>query len=124
MGKDDKPLVHTYGRSGAAMVRGSGCYIYDTKGKKYLDFGAGIAVTALGMFGVDGFTPIINQPNTAIVGIGRIRDETTWASGQPERSQALTLSLTWDHRAFDGAPAAQFAAAIKAQMESPLRLLA
>jgi pyruvate dehydrogenase E2 component (dihydrolipoamide acetyltransferase) len=86
--------------------------------------GGTIAVTALGMFGVDGFTPIINQPNTAIVGVGRIRDETTWASGQPERSQTLTLSLTWDHRAFDGAPAAQFAAAIKRQLESPLRLLA
>ena len=86
--------------------------------------GGTIAVTALGMFGVDGFTPIINQPNTAIVGVGRIRDDVAWTDHGPERTSVLTLSLTWDHRAFDGAPAAQFAGAIRQLMENPLRLMA
>ena len=80
--------------------------------------GATFTVTALGMFGVDAFTPIINSPNTAILGIGRIRNETVWADGSPEPRPTLTLSLTWDHRAFDGAPAARFAGAVREWLES------
>ncbi|WP_419909009.1 2-oxo acid dehydrogenase subunit E2 [Candidatus Poriferisodalis sp.] len=80
--------------------------------------GATFAVTALGMFGVDAFTPIINPPNTAILGVGRIRDETVWADAGPQPRPVLTLSLTWDHRAFDGAPAARFAGAVRDGLES------
>ena len=80
--------------------------------------------TGVGMFGVDGYTPIINQPNTAIVGVGRRRDETAWTDSGPARTSVLTISLTWDHRAFDGAPAASFAGAIRDLLEQPLRLLA
>lgn len=80
--------------------------------------GATFTVTALGMFGVDAFTPIINSPNTAILGVGRIRDETVWTEGVPAARPALTLSLTWDHRAFDGAPAARFAGAVRDWLES------
>ena len=75
-------------------------------------------VTALGMFGVDAFTPIINSPNTAILGVGRIRDETVWTDDVPAARPVLTLSLTWDHRAFDGAPAARFAGAVRDWLES------
>jgi pyruvate dehydrogenase E2 component (dihydrolipoamide acetyltransferase) len=76
-------------------------------------------VTALGMFDVDGFTPIINAPNTAILGVGRLRDDVAWSSdGQPVKVTRLTLSLTWDHRAFDGAPAAEFTRSIKANLEA------
>ncbi len=80
--------------------------------------GATFAVTALGMFGVDGFTPIVNAPNTAILGVGRLRDEVAWDGDMPRRTTVLTLSLTWDHRAFDGAPAAQFASTVKRHLET------
>jgi pyruvate dehydrogenase E2 component (dihydrolipoamide acetyltransferase) len=81
--------------------------------------GGTFSVTALGMFGVDGFTPVVNPPNTAILGIGRLRDSVSWSDlGEPVRSSALALSLTWDHRAFDGAPAARFAAEVRDLLEA------
>ena len=80
--------------------------------------GVTFTVTALGMFGVDAFTPIINAPNTAILGVGRIRNDTVWTDGIPSARPTLTLSLTWDHRAFDGAPAARFAGAVRDWLES------
>ena len=79
--------------------------------------GGTFSVTALGMFGVDTFTPIVNPPNTAILGVGRLRDGVRWLDDFPTRMKLLTLSLTWDHRAFDGAPAAQFTAAIRDRLE-------
>jgi pyruvate dehydrogenase E2 component (dihydrolipoamide acetyltransferase) len=85
--------------------------------------GGTFSVTTLGMFGVDAFTPVINPPNTAILGVGRLHDAVTWvgdgAKAKPQRVQRLTLSLTWDHRAFDGAPAAEFCARVKELLESP-----
>jgi pyruvate dehydrogenase E2 component (dihydrolipoamide acetyltransferase) len=80
-------------------------------------------VTALGMFGVDFFTPIINPPNVAILGIGRVHDATAWEEDRPVRRQQMTLSLTIDHRAVDGAPAAAFLGTIKELLEAPYRLL-
>ncbi len=81
--------------------------------------GGTFSVTTLGMFGVDGFTPIVNAPNTAILGVGRLRDDVAWTDGgAPIKARRLTLSLTWDHRAFDGAPAAEFARSIKSNLES------
>jgi pyruvate dehydrogenase E2 component (dihydrolipoamide acetyltransferase) len=75
--------------------------------------GGTFSVSTLGMFGVDGFTPVINPPNTAILGVGRLRDDVVLdADGRPGVVKRLTLSLTWDHRAFDGAPAASFCRSI------------
>ncbi|MEM7094929.1 MAG: 2-oxo acid dehydrogenase subunit E2 [Actinomycetota bacterium] len=85
--------------------------------------GATFSVTALGMFGVDMFTPVINPPNTAILGVGRLRSETAWQAGEPSERTMMTLSLTWDHRAFDGAPAAEFAQTIVRLLESPTELV-
>ena len=85
--------------------------------------GATFSVTALGMFGVDMFTPVINPPNTAILGVGRLRSETVWRDGQPTERTVMTLSLTWDHRAFDGAPAAEFAQTIVRTLEAPAELV-
>ena len=79
--------------------------------------GATFSVTALGMYGVDAFTPVINPPNTAILGVGRLRDGVRWQDGVAVPTCALTLSLTWDHRAFDGAPAAEFTAAVRDRLE-------
>jgi pyruvate dehydrogenase E2 component (dihydrolipoamide acetyltransferase) len=77
-----------------------------------LDFadleGGTFSVSTLGMFGVDGFTPVINPPNTAILGVGRLREDLVLVDGSVSSTTRVTLSLTWDHRAFDGAPAAAF----------------
>ena len=81
--------------------------------------GATFTVTAMGMYGVDAFTPIINPPNTAILGVGRIRRDVHWDDDdQPVPRPTLTLSLTWDHRAFDGAPAAEFTGTVREVLES------
>jgi pyruvate/2-oxoglutarate dehydrogenase complex dihydrolipoamide acyltransferase (E2) component len=85
--------------------------------------GGTFTVTALGMFGVDSFTPIINSPEVGILGVNRIRDNVKWDGDRPTKQQTMTLSLTWDHRAIDGAPAAQFLGTIKGYLESPYRLL-
>ena len=80
-------------------------------------------VSALGMFGVDSFTPIINAPQAGILGINRLRDDVIWVDNQPQRCSKIRLSLTWDHRVLDGAPAAQFLATVRDLLESPYRLL-
>jgi len=80
-------------------------------------------VSALGMFGVDAFTPIINAPQSGILGVNRLREDLKWAGETPTRTQVLRLSLTWDHRALDGAPAARFLAAVRDLLEAPFRLL-
>jgi pyruvate/2-oxoglutarate dehydrogenase complex dihydrolipoamide acyltransferase (E2) component len=81
--------------------------------------GGTFSVTSLGMYGVDAFTPVINPPNAAILGVGRIRDEVQWADNGIRRARVMTLSLTWDHRVFDGAPAAEFCRAVANNLEDP-----
>ena len=80
-------------------------------------------VTSLGMFGVDMFTPILNSPQCGILGVGRIYEKVVWEESQPTKGHALTLSLTWDHRLIDGAPAAQFLADVKLRLERPVTLI-
>jgi pyruvate dehydrogenase E2 component (dihydrolipoamide acetyltransferase) len=86
--------------------------------------GGTFTVSPLGMFGVDAFTPIINAPQVGILGVNRIRDDVAWDGDRPFRQQRMRLSLTWDHRALDGAPAARFLATVRDLLESPYRLLA
>lgn len=82
--------------------------------------GGTFSVSTLGMYGVDGFTPVINPPNTAILGVGRLRDDLVLTKkGKVRAHQRLTLSLTWDHRAFDGAPAAAFCKTIADLLGDP-----
>lgn len=71
--------------------------------------GGTFTITNLGSLGIDAFTPIINYPETAVLGLGRIRDPaaTSADASAPPRHQ-MTLSLTFDHRVLDGAPAARF----------------
>ena len=84
--------------------------------------GGTFSVSTLGMFGVDGFTPVINPPNTAILGVGRLREDVVMDDGQVGVRTRLTLSLTWDHRAFDGAPAAAFCKTIADLLGDPAAL--
>jgi pyruvate/2-oxoglutarate dehydrogenase complex dihydrolipoamide acyltransferase (E2) component len=94
-------------------------------GKLGIDDMAGgtFSITALGMAGVDFFTPIVNPPNVAILGVGRIHDGTAWDGDRPVKRQEMTLSLTIDHRAVDGAPGAEFLGAVRDLLEAPYRLL-
>jgi pyruvate dehydrogenase E2 component (dihydrolipoamide acetyltransferase) len=70
--------------------------------------GGTFTVTNLGMFGIDAFTPILNLPQAAILGVGRILLEPVVRDGQISIGHTLTLSLTFDHRVVDGAPAARW----------------
>jgi pyruvate dehydrogenase E2 component (dihydrolipoamide acetyltransferase) len=70
--------------------------------------GGTFTITNLGMFDIDHFTPIINLPQTAILGIGRIADEPVIAGDKVIPGKTLSLSLTFDHRVIDGAPAARW----------------
>lgn len=81
--------------------------------------GGTFSVSALGMFGVDSFTPVINPPNTAILGVGRLRDDVVLDGKKVASRTRMTLSLTWDHRVFDGAPAAQFAQTVCRLLGTP-----
>ncbi|HEX6030334.1 MAG TPA: dihydrolipoamide acetyltransferase family protein, partial [Tepidiformaceae bacterium] len=85
--------------------------------------GQTFSVTALGPAGVDFFTPIINPPNVAILGVGRIHDSLAWDGDRPVKRQVMTLSLTIDHRAVDGAPGAAFLGYVRDLLEAPYRLL-
>lgn len=81
--------------------------------------GSTFSVSALGMFGVDSFTPVINPPNVAILGVGRLRDDVVVTDGRVSTVKRLTLSLTWDHRVIDGAPAASFCATVVRLLSDP-----
>jgi pyruvate dehydrogenase E2 component (dihydrolipoamide acetyltransferase) len=87
--------------------------------------GGTFTVTNLGMFGVEGFTPVINLPECCILGVGKIVrkpvviDERGTIAVQP----TMTLSLVFDHRVIDGAPAARFLDRIAQLVEDPLLLL-
>jgi pyruvate dehydrogenase E2 component (dihydrolipoamide acetyltransferase) len=70
--------------------------------------GGTFTITNLGTFGVDAFTPIINTGETGILGVGRIIEKPVIHRGEIARRSMMTLSLTFDHRLIDGAPAAQF----------------
>ena len=76
-------------------------------------------ITNLGAFGVDAFTPIINWPEIAILGMGRIVQKPAVFQGALAIRQIMTLSLTFDHRVVDGAPAARFLQRIAQLVQDP-----
>ena len=85
--------------------------------------GSTFTITNLGAYGVDGFTPIINSPEAAILGVGRIVEKPVIFQGEIARRSLMVLSLTVDHRIVDGAPAAEFLRTVKELLEAPYRLL-
>jgi len=96
------------------------------EGKSLADdlLGGTFTITNLGMYEVDAFTPIINQPEAAILGVGRIAQRPAVVDGQLAIRSMMWLSLTFDHRLVDGAPAARFMQRIKQLVEKPMLLLA
>ena len=85
--------------------------------------GGTFTITNLGMYDIDAFTPIINLPECAILGVGRLNPKPVVRDGQICVRTMVTLSLTFDHRLNDGAPAARFLQRIKALVEQPALLL-
>ncbi len=86
--------------------------------------GGTFTVTNLGSFGVDAFTPIINHPECAVLGLGRIAHEPAVVADQVVVQDRMWLSLTFDHRIVDGAPAARFLDALRKLIENPAATLA
>jgi len=85
--------------------------------------GGTFTLTNLGMYEIDAFTPIINLPEVAILGVGRIQPRPVVREGEIVVRQMWTLSLAFDHRLVDGAPAARFLQRIKRLIENPYLLL-
>lgn len=85
--------------------------------------GGTFTITNIGMFGIESFTPIINQPESAILGVNAIIDTPVVVGGCVCTKPIMKLSLTADHRTVDGAVAAMFLARLKEMLEHPLKIL-
>lgn len=85
--------------------------------------GGTFTITNLGMFGLEDFTPIINQPESAILGVNTITETPMVENGNIVIKPMMSLSLTADHRIIDGAVAAQFLAKLKKCLENPAMIL-
>jgi pyruvate dehydrogenase E2 component (dihydrolipoamide acetyltransferase) len=86
--------------------------------------GGTFTITNLGMYEIDAFTPIINLPETAILGVGRVKERPAVVGGEVCVRKGMWLSLTFDHRLVDGTPAARFLQYIKNLIEEPYLWLA
>lgn len=85
--------------------------------------GGTFTISNLGMFGIESFSPIINQPEVAILGVNAIKQETVVLNGEIAIRPMMNLSLTADHRVVDGSVAAEFLAKLKEYIEKPGLLL-
>ncbi|WP_055448121.1 pyruvate dehydrogenase complex dihydrolipoamide acetyltransferase [Lacinutrix mariniflava] len=85
--------------------------------------GSTFTISNLGMFGIDSFTSIINQPNSAILSVGNIVEKPVVKNGQIVVGNTMQLCLACDHRTVDGATGAQFLQTLKGYIESPVTML-
>ncbi|MDI2589736.1 dihydrolipoamide acetyltransferase family protein [Psychrobacillus sp. NEAU-3TGS] len=86
--------------------------------------GSTFTISNLGMYGVTSFTPIINQPNAAILGVNTIQSELDMDdAGNVFKKQVMTISLTFDHRLLDGSAAAVFQLDVKKLLEEPINII-
>ncbi|ASN04380.1 dihydrolipoamide acetyltransferase family protein [Virgibacillus necropolis] len=85
--------------------------------------GSTFTISNLGMYAIDGFTPIINPPETAILGVGRIIEKPVVVDDSVVVRPMMVVSLSFDHRVIDGAPAAAFLTELKERLENPYGLL-
>ena len=86
--------------------------------------GSTFSISNLGMFGVETFNPIINQPDAGILGVCAVQDELVMdTEGNITKRQFMRISFTFDHRLIDGATAAKFELAIRDLMEHPMQIL-
>ncbi len=81
--------------------------------------GGTFTITNLGAYDIDAFTPIINPPQVAILGVGRVVEKPIIQEGEVTKGSMIVLSLTFDHRVVDGSPAAGFLQTVKKNLEDP-----
>jgi pyruvate dehydrogenase E2 component (dihydrolipoamide acetyltransferase) len=84
--------------------------------------GSTFTISSLGAYGVEFFTPILNPPEVGILGVGSITDTPVFVGDEVQRRSLLPLSLTFDHRVIDGAPASKFLSIIKDYLEKPYKM--
>lgn len=85
--------------------------------------GTTFTISNLGSFGIEYFTPVLNVPETGILGVGAIEHVPVYKEKKLRKGSMLPLSLTFDHRVLDGAPAAAFLRTIKRYLEEPVTIL-
>ncbi|WP_339240849.1 dihydrolipoamide acetyltransferase family protein [Bacillus sp. FSL P4-0322] len=85
--------------------------------------GSTFTITNLGAYGVEHFTPILNPPEAGILGVGKADHMPVYHGNELCKGTILPLSLTFDHRVLDGAPASQFLSTVKAYLENPISIL-
>ena len=101
----------------AARAKDGGLTPDDYKGSTF-------TVSNLGMFGIEMFTPIVNQPDAAILGVTAVEDELVMEpDGTISKHQVMRLCCTFDHRAMDGAVEARFGMALRDLLQSPVEIL-
>ena len=116
--KADKLDLQAFGKRFRALVDG-----IQTGQVSPEDLSGGtFTITNLGNFDVDAFTPVINLPEVAILGLGRIQDKVVPYQGEIKVRKMMTLSLVFDHRLVDGAPAARFLQRVKEFVEYPIMI--
>ncbi|HLK60139.1 MAG TPA: 2-oxo acid dehydrogenase subunit E2, partial [Chthonomonadaceae bacterium] len=122
------PVVRDVDRKGLAEIAQETQALVEAarRGKALPDQmrGGTFTLTNLGMFGIDAFTPVINLPECAILGVGRIKPQPSVVDDQIAIRQKVWLSLTFDHRLVDGGPAARFLQRLAQLIEKPHLLLA
>ncbi len=121
------PVVH---RADEKDLREIGAVVHDLaqrarEGTLTVDnvTGGTFGITNLGMLDVEVFTPIVNPPQAAILGVGRIKEVPAFQGDQVVKRSVTNLSLSFDHRIVDGAPAARFLQRIKRLLERPASLV-
>jgi pyruvate dehydrogenase E2 component (dihydrolipoamide acetyltransferase) len=117
------PVIHNVANKGLKNIAAERTHLVQsalagTLSQEELNGGT-FTITNLGPLGVDGFTPIINPPQVAILGVGRIRSMPAVFEEQISIRQVMVLSLTFDHRVIDGAPAARFLDEVTQLIEKP-----
>ncbi|HZF62611.1 MAG TPA: dihydrolipoamide acetyltransferase family protein [Desulfovibrio sp.] len=85
--------------------------------------GGTFTISNVSMLGVDGFTPILNPPETSILGVGRVVEKPGVLEGQLCVRKMMTLSLTFNHMVTDGGPAMSFLRTLADMLEQPVRML-
>jgi pyruvate dehydrogenase E2 component (dihydrolipoamide acetyltransferase) len=121
------PVIHDADTLGLAAIAARRAeLVAKAQGRKLspADLAGGtFTISNLGMYGVDAFIAIVNPPQAAILSAGRISERAVALNGQPAVAPMMTLGLSCDHRAVDGARAAQFLQTLAERLEAPLSLL-
>ena len=117
------PVVHDVDRKSASQVsvelKALAAHAREGRVSPAALEGGCFTISSLGNIGGTSFTPIVNPPQVAILGIARIREQLRLRAGQVETQRLLPLCLSYDHRAVDGADAARFLVAVRSHLENP-----